>query len=78
MGGKIWFDSQYQVGTNFYIDLTQKVIDKSPLNAHIDNTEKKELDYLDCSTYKVLLVDDNSLNLKVAHKLLSKYNFQIL
>ena len=77
MGGKIWFDSQYQVGTTFYIDLTQKVLDKTPLIAHQDSVEKKEIDYVDCSEFRVLLVDDNALNLKVAHKLLSKYNFKI-
>ena len=78
MGGKIWFDSQYQVGTNFYIDLNQKIVDNTPLKemkdkAKIDN----DIRVIDCSNYKVLLVDDNTLNLKVAHKLLSKYNFQI-
>ena len=77
MGGKIWFDSQYQVGTNFYIDLKQRIIDRAPIREHQNNVEKKEFEYIDCSSYKVMLVDDNTLNLKVAHKLLSKFNFQI-
>ena len=77
MGGKIWFDSKYQVGTTFYVDLTQRVLDKTPISEHKDSIKKKEFDYIDCSAYRVLLVDDNALNLKVAHKLLSKFNFQI-
>ncbi len=78
MGGKIWFDSQYQVGTNFYIDLAQKIIDPTPIrNTNNNVVIKNDIDLLDCSEYKVLLVDDNKLNLKVASKLLSKYHFQI-
>ena len=36
-----------------------------------------ELEYIDCSNYHVLLVDDNKLNLKVAEKLLQPYKFTI-
>ena len=78
MGGKIWFDSKLHVGTNFYIDLPQKIIDKTPIKNIIDNQSKnKDIEWIDCSSYKALIVDDNKLNLKVEHKLLSKYKFQI-
>ena len=78
MGGKIWFESEYQVGTTFYIDLKQKVLDSTPMKDKVETISKDNtVDYIDCSNYKVLLVDDNLLNLKVAHKLISKYNFQI-
>ena len=78
MGGKIWFDSQYQVGTNFYIDLKQKIVDNTPLKEMQGKTnDGNRINLIDCSNYKALLVDDNKLNLKVAHKLLSKYGFQI-
>ena len=78
MGGKIWFDSKYQVGTNFYVDITQKIIDKTAIkDSKDDDSLENTIADLDCSNYKVLLVDDNLLNLKVAKKLLSKFNFQI-
>ena len=78
MGGIIWFDSKLHVGTNFYINLTQKIVDKTPIkDSKINIDQNNAIDLLDCSKYRILLVDDNKLNLKVVHKLLSKYKFQI-
>ena len=73
--GKIWFESDYNVGTSFYIDIIQTISTKN-IEEKIEekNNENK---YIDCSNYKILLVDDNKLNLKVAEKVLSNYKFQI-
>ena len=78
LGGKIWFKSDYGVGTTFYVDLTQKIADDAAFG-DLNSAEPKEIDkeFIDCSEYKVLLVDDNKLNLKVAEKLLGKYKFNI-
>ena len=78
LGGKIWFDSEYGVGTTFYVEIAQRIIDSNPIGDiresrnHIDN-----LEYLDCSGKKILIVDDNELNIKVAKRILSKYKFTI-
>ena len=78
MNGKIWFDSIYGAGTNFYIELKQKVIDKTPIGKLLESKiDNNEINYLDCSNLNVLLVDDNKLNLKVAEKLLKPYSFNI-
>ncbi len=78
MEGKIWFESEYDVGTTFYVDLTQKIVNKDEIgNINETNNEKAELSFIDCKDYSVLIVDDNELNLKVASRLLSKYNFNI-
>lgn len=81
LGGDIKFESEYGIGTTFYITLTQEVIDKSKLG-NVSITDEyslthKENFYFDCSNYKVLIVDDNKMNLKVASRLLSSYNLQI-
>ena len=78
MNGKIWFDSEYEVGTNFYVDIDQKIINKEAIgNIEEPINNDNKIDKIDCSKYKVLIVDDNKLNLKVASRLLSEYNFQI-
>lgn len=78
MGGKIWFTSEYEIGTIFYIDVPLKVIDPTPIGdvKHSNNIEKVE-DYINCSDYTALIVDDNKLNIKVAERILKKYNFKI-
>ena len=78
MGGRIWFESEYQVGTTFYVDITQKIINRTAIgdiHEPINNNDEEEM--IDCTGKKVLLVDDNKLNLKVASRILSKYKFDI-
>ena len=79
MGGKISFDSVYQKGTTFLVELEQEILDKAKItdfSAH--KAKKKTVDeYFDGSSYEILLVDDNLLNLKVAEKLLKPYKFKI-
>ena len=78
LGGKIWFESEYGAGTVFYIELSQKIADKNPIgNIESEIQVETNSDYLNCSEYKLMLVDDNKLNLKVAEKVLSNYKFQI-
>ena len=76
MGGKIWFESEYKVGTTFYVDLSQKISGKQLINTKQEKNNDSD-NLLDCSKYKILIVDDNELNLKVASRVLNKYNFDI-
>jgi len=78
IGGKIWFESEYGAGTSFYIDLIQNISDSSEIgDVFVEENKKQKNKYLDCSKYKILIVDDNKLNLKVAEKILLNYKFQI-
>ena len=78
MGGKISFTSAYQEGTTFTIELVQEIVDNAKIDYNTYETKKVTVDaYFDGSKYKVLLVDDNLLNLKVAERLLKNYNLQI-
>lgn len=78
MNGKIWFESEWEVGTTFYVEIHQKIIDDTKIGDIKEpiKTDDK-IEFLDCSNYTALIVDDNKLNLKVASRLLSKYNFKI-
>ena len=80
LDGKISLESRYGAGTDFYVDVTQKIVDKSFMGNVLESEARAvdgNIDYINCSNYRVLLVDDNELNLKVAKKLLSPYNFEI-
>jgi signal transduction histidine kinase/CheY-like chemotaxis protein len=77
MGGKIWFESEYGAGTIFFIELPQKIVNKTPLSQAVEGNENKKIEVVDLSNNRVLIVDDNSLNIKVTKKILEKYNIQV-
>lgn len=72
MNGKIVVQSVYNKGSKFIVAIDQRIVAKSQ-KAQV--LEKKEL--IDVTGKKVLLVDDNKLNLKVATMLLEKYHLNI-
>ena len=75
MGSKLCVDSTYGVGSDFYFTLEQQIVDETPLG-DIDKAfgEKFEArsadDLISAPAAKVLVVDDNEMNLKVAGNLL--------
>jgi len=71
MNGKINVKSDFGKGTLFIIQIPQKI---SKMIASDNESINKEVDL----GYKqILVVDDNKLNIKVARKALSDYNFDI-
>ena len=80
MNGTISFDSEYGIGTKFYVKIDQEIIDKTEigniLETQSQNSKSKKEFYFDCSKYKVLIVDDNKLNLKVISRLLEPYKIK--
>ena len=70
MGGKIVVDSTYGEGSKFTIFLSQKIGNAS--NIEIVNDKISTFD-----GKKVLIVDDNKLNIKVASKILKEFNLDI-
>ena len=79
LGGKISFESVYQKGTTFTVVIEQEIVNKEKITDISSYKAKKKTvdEYFDGSNYEILLVDDNLLNLKVAEKLLKKYNFKV-
>ena len=71
MGGNIIVHTVYGEGSKFTVTLDQR----------IDNVDLKEenvaSDTIDLSNKRILVVDDNPLNLKVATKLLQRYNADV-
>ncbi len=76
MHGKIVVQSVYGKGSQFMVVIDQKIIEehKAVVNEEVKEEVKEVKDY---SSKKVLIVDDNTLNLKVAARLLKQYNLQV-
>ena len=76
MGGNINVQSQYGEGSIFVVQIIQKINTlEKPLNEI--NKENRNVDLKSYGHKKVLIVDDNKLNIKVARKSLSDFNFDI-
>ena len=73
MGGKIIVQSVYGSGSKFTVYLKQKIITRTSTQFVKSNNDNSKLTFLD---KKVLIVDDNELNIKVAETLLKKYNIK--
>ena len=69
MGGKIIVHSVYGTGSKFTVVINQKIDFEN--KSIVKDTKKSNIDL---HNKKILIVDDNLLNLKVASKLLEKYN----
>ena len=74
MDGEIDIDSTYNKGTTVTISLDQKMPENKK---EIKKTKTKEVKPFDGKGKKILIVDDNKLNIKVATKLLEPYNISI-
>ena len=92
MGGKILVQSKYGKGSKFTVSLDQEikqmaVSTKNSLNDiqksyKPNSTDEKvvnsEITFTDFSDCKILIVDDNNINLKVIDKLLKGYQPQVV
>ncbi len=75
MGGTIKVDSVYGEGSTFDVIIPQKLGNKDNIvREALTVEERKEIDF---SGKKVLVVDDNKLNIKVLRKALTPFNFDI-
>lgn len=72
MGGKILVHSIYGKGSKFIVYLTQKIVSRVEIE-----DKKNEFEMKDFSGKKILIVDDNELNLKICKRILSEYNISI-
>ena len=72
MNGKIVVQSIYGKGSKFTIAIDQRII-KKQLDKKEEKVEEASSKAIDVSGKKVLIVDDNKINLKVASRLLQGY-----
>jgi len=76
MGGKIVVQSVYGSGSKFTMYVAQEIIALEP-SVEKEIFSEVKVDALSFNNKKILVVDDNSLNIKVAVKLLEKYGVNV-
>lgn len=80
MKGTIEVESTYGQGTTFIVKLPQKIVDQRTL-AEVPNVSVREEKPIETfvvdNNYKVLVVDDNLINRKVAMGFLKNYGFEL-
>lgn len=85
MGGSIGVESVYGEGTTFTMTMVQKVVDPTPISmknvsdietAALENNFKPRI-VNGTEGKEVLVVDDNSMNLLIAQKLLEPYKLKV-
>ena len=72
MGGKIVVSSEYKKGSTFTVYLTQEIRD-----GVVEQEEDFKDEIVVFNDAKILVVDDNSMNLKVAKRMFKDYNIQV-
>lgn len=78
LNGKISFESKFRVGTTFYVEIPQKIVDATTIGNTVQQQTKPESnEKIDCSAFTALVVDDNLLNIKVAKRLLEGYKLNV-
>ena len=79
MQGTIDVESTYGEGTAFTITIPQKIVDPCPVSEMPEITEmqQKITDIFTAPGVKVLIVDDNVINRKVARGFLKNYEFDL-
>lgn len=83
MGGKIDVESEYTVGSTFTVTIPQKIIDDTPMGDFNEavkrsrsNDNRAQTDYV-APDARILIVDDNRVNLTVARGLLKPIKAQV-
>jgi len=77
MGGELRVTSEYGKGSEFSFDIVNEVLDWNPIGDLSKRTQNAYIDAYETQFYapkaRVLIVDDNKLNLKVAQGILKPY-----
>lgn len=76
--GEIEVESKVGEGSTFTVKIDQKIISEETIGEMKNyDPQKKRINTFNAEGKKILVVDDNKLNLRVAERLLKKYNIEV-
>lgn len=76
--GEIEVESKVGEGSTFTVAIDQKIISEETIGQMTNyDPQKRRINTFNAKGKKVLVVDDNKLNLRVAERLLKKYNLEV-
>ena len=79
IGAELNFKNEVGHGTKYFVKIKQKVVDENVVGNIFEDftTNSNDNKIIDCTGKKVLVVDDNKVNLELSKRLLASYNFTI-
>lgn len=79
MNGEIRFESNFAAGTTFYVDIPQGIVGSRLISEDMVDTGSSNInEAVDFSNCKILVVDDDNLDIKVTTRLLQRYKVQVM
>ena len=75
MGSELTVESTYEIGSTFSFSVEQEVTDKTSIRKAIKEGVERKVPYFMAPNAKVLVVDDNKVNLSVCKGLMKYYGF---
>lgn len=76
LGGSIMVETNHMAGTKFSISIPQQLGNEEKLK-QLENTIEIDMNKLSLAGKRILVVDDNALNIKVLKKAIRPYGFEI-
>ena len=78
LGGSLTCKSKQGKGSEFTFRFKAKIADEKQCEKELNNDESKEtVNKIDCTNKRLLVVEDNELNLEIAIKIISRYGFKV-
>ena len=77
LGGVIEFKITSDENTKYSIKISQEIENDAKVGNIFNDVNRERVEKIDLSDKKILVVDDNRINLKLATKLLNEYNAEV-
>ena len=77
LGGKFWFKSTERIGCTYFVQFEQNIVDGSPIGNTLGKKSVISNGPVDYSKFKLLIVDDDEMSLKLSEKIFKKFGFKV-